>query len=362
MSTYTTNPSTGAVLSSNTSSSFSSNYSRRPTPPRALITGITGQDGSYLAELLLKEGYEVHGIVRRATMEREQTFWRLKNFQSQLHLHYGSIESFPSIYSILKKVMPDYFFHFAAQSFVSYSFDDEFATMNVNINGTHCILSAITQICPECRFYFAGSSEIFGQVDSSPQNENTHFHPRSVYGITKMVGYELTRNYRETNKIFACTGILYNHESPRRGREFVTRKITSTAAQIKLGMAKEIRLGNIDAKRDWGFAGDYVRAIHSMLKLDRPQDFVIGTGELHSVRDFLEVAFGELDLDYKRYLVIDDKFYRPAEEISLVADATLARTKLNWKPEMKFTELVRTMVRADYDHYCSSSNCNSSSK
>ncbi|MBF0315533.1 MAG: GDP-mannose 4,6-dehydratase [Oligoflexia bacterium] len=319
--------------------------------PRALITGIAGQDGSYLAELLLREGFEVFGIERRATLEATHNFWRVAHIQSQIEVHAGSVDSFPSIYSILKKVVPDYCFHFAAQSFVSYSFEDEFATMNVNVNGTHYLLSAIAQVCPDCRLYFAGSSEMFGKVDSSPQTEETRFRPRSVYGISKLVGHELVRNYRESNKLFACTGILYNHESPRRGLEFVTRKITSTAAQIKLGLAHELRLGNIDAKRDWGFAGDYVEAIYAMLMQPTPEDFVIGTGEIHSVRNFLEIAFGELGLNYLDYIIIDQKFFRPAEEHLLIADPNKAKSKLGWRPKVAFEDLVRMMIRADYDYY-----------
>lgn len=318
-------------------------------PLRALITGISGQDGSYLAELLVREGIEVHGIVRRTTLENPQNLWRLQSIESKVILHSGSVESFPSIYAILKKVDPDYCFHFAAQSFVSYSFEDEFSTMSTNVNGTHYLLSAISQICPSCRFYFSGSSEIFGKVKSFPQNEETPFHPRSVYGISKMVGHELTRNYREKNGIFACTGILYNHESPRRGTEFVTRKITLTAAQIKLGLAKEIRLGNIDALRDWGHAQDYVEAMWKMMQLDRPEDFVIGTGKLHSVKQFLSIAFGELGLNYEKYLVVDEKFYRPNEDIPLVADTTKAEKMLGWSSSIPFEDLVQSMVKNDYE-------------
>ncbi|MBF0207175.1 MAG: GDP-mannose 4,6-dehydratase [Oligoflexia bacterium] len=320
---------------------------------RALITGITGQDGSYLAELLLAEGFDVHGIVRRASFEDPRCFWRIMDIQSRITLHVGGMDSFPSIYSVLQKVRPDYCFHLAAQSFVSYSFEEEFATMGSNVNGTHYLLSAIVQICPECHLYFAGSSEMFGSAKQSPQNEESSFRPRSVYGISKLVGYELIRNYRESGKLHACAGILYNHESPRRGVEFVTRKITSTAARIKLGLAKELRLGNVDAVRDWGFAGDYVRAIYAMSKLSTPEDFVIGTGEKHSVREFLAIAFGALDLDYQRYLVIDEKFYRPTEEFPLVADANKARTKLDWRPSVGLEELVLMMVRADYDRLVS---------
>ena len=220
---------------------------------RAIITGISGQDGSYLAEYLLKQNYEVHGIVQRASLEDPtHRLWRLESILPELHLHPGSVDSFPILFSVFQKVKPDECYHLAAQSFVSYSFEDEFSTMNVNVNGTHYTLSALNQVSPKCRFYFAGSSEMFGKAESSPQTESTSFHPRSVYGISKMAGFELTRNYREVYNLYACSGILFNHESPRRGYEFVTRKITTTAAKIKLGLEKEIRLGNLDAKRDWG--------------------------------------------------------------------------------------------------------------
>ncbi|HLQ39185.1 MAG TPA: GDP-mannose 4,6-dehydratase, partial [Planctomycetota bacterium] len=258
---------------------------------KALITGITGQDGSYLAEYLLEQGYEVHGIVRRVALEDSRhRLWRLLPFQDRLTLHAASLDSFPSLYRVIQRLQPDECYHLAAQSFVSYSFEDEFSTMQTNINGTHYVLAALHDACPRCRVYFAGSSEMFGKVVETPQRETTPFHPRSVYGISKVAGFELTRNYREAYGSFACTGILFNHESPRRGHEFVTRKISATAARIKLGLEKELRLGNLEAKRDWGFAGDYVRVMHAMLNLDEPDDFVIGTGSTYSVRQFLEVA------------------------------------------------------------------------
>src|ERR671924_618098 len=251
---------------------------------RALITGITGQDGSYLAELLLAKGYEVHGIVRRVAMEDpERRLWRLLPFKDRLELHAASLESFASIHRVVARVRPHECYHLAAQSFVAYSFEDEFSTLNANINGTHYVLSAIKDCASACRFYFAGSSEMFGKVAESPQNERTPFHPRSAYGISKVAGFDLTRNYREAYGIKASSGILYNHESPRRGFEFVTRKITSHAARIKVGLAKEVRLGNLDARRDWGHARDYVRAMWLMLQQEEPEDFVIATGERHSV-------------------------------------------------------------------------------
>ena len=318
---------------------------------KALITGITGQDGSYLAEHLLSLGYEVHGIVRRVALEDPtHHLWRLLPIADRLNFHSGTLESFPALYKIMCDVQPDECYHLASQSFVSISFEDEFSTMQTNINGTHYLLAAIKDTSPECRFYFAGSSEMFGKVEETPQRETTRFHPRSVYGITKVAGFELTRNYREAYDLFTCTGILFNHESPRRGYEFVTRKISSTAARIKLGLETELRVGNIDAKRDWGFSGEYVRMMHSMLQQDNPDDYVIGTGETHSVREFMQIVFEELKLNYEDYLVIDPRFYRPAEVEILVADPSKAREKLGWEPKVTFEELALSMVRSDYEN------------
>ncbi len=315
---------------------------------RALITGITGQDGSYLAELLLEKGYEVHGIVRRVAIEDpEHRLWRILHFRDRLHLHAASLESLPSIYRVFQAVKPDECYHLAAQSFVAYSFEDEFSTLNVNINGTHHVLAALRDCAPGCRFYFAASSEMFGKVAEVPQNESTRFHPRSAYGISKVAGFDLTRNYREAYGIKASSGILYNHESPRRGFEFVTRKITSQAARIKLGMAKEVRLGNLDARRDWGHAREYVRAMWLMLKQDEPEDYVIATGEQHTVREFAELAFAHLGLDYRDHVVVDPQFQRPADVETLLGDASKARKKLGWKYGVTFKELVREMVEAD---------------
>lgn len=315
---------------------------------RALITGITGQDGSYLSELLLEKGYEVHGIVRRVALEHPQArMWRIKHLLERVIIHHASIESYPSLFNIISEIKPDECYHLAAQSYVSYSFDDEFSTININLNGTHYVLSAIKRLAPECRFYFAASSEMFGKVKATPQDEDTPFHPRSPYGISKLAGYELTRNYREGYGLFALSGILFNHESPRRGGEFVTRKISSAAAQIKLGLAQEIRLGNLEAKRDWGHSRDYVRAMWLMLQQDTPEDYVIATGESHSVREFLEAAFSYVGLDYRRYLVVDEKLFRPAEVNTLMGDATKARLAFNWQPETRFEELVHEMVEGD---------------
>jgi GDPmannose 4,6-dehydratase len=315
---------------------------------RALITGITGQDGSYLAEFLLQKGYEVHGIVRRVAIEDpEHRLWRILPFKERLHLHAASLESLPSIYRVLQAVRPDECYHLAAQSFVAYSFEDEFSTLNANINGTHHILAAVRDCVPQCRFYFAASSEMFGKVEQTPQTESTPFHPRSAYGISKVAGFDLTRNYREAYGVFACSGILYNHESPRRGYEFVTRKITSHAARIKLGLAKELRLGNLEAKRDWGHAREYVKAMWMMLQQDRPDDYVIATGEQHTVREFAEIAFAHLGLDYRDYVTIDPQFLRPADVETLLGDASKARRVLGWSYQVTFKDLVEEMVEAD---------------
>jgi len=315
---------------------------------KALITGITGQDGSYLSELLLQKGYEVHGIVRRVALEDPQArMWRIRHILDKIQIHSASMESYASIFNIISDIKPDECYHLAAQSYVSYSFEDEFSTINTNLNGTHYMLSAIKRQAPDCKFYFAGSSEMFGHVKETPQNEDTPFHPRSPYGISKMAGFELTRNYREAYNLFALSGILFNHESPRRGAEFVTRKITTAAAKIKLGIEKEVRLGNLEAKRDWGHARDYVKAMWLMLKQEEPEDFVIATGQSRSVREFLETAFSYVSLDYNNYLITDDELYRPAEVNILQGDASKARAKLNWSPTVSFEDLVKEMVESD---------------
>ncbi|HEX8709326.1 MAG TPA: GDP-mannose 4,6-dehydratase [Pyrinomonadaceae bacterium] len=315
---------------------------------RALITGITGQDGSYLAEHLLGLGYEVHGLVRRVALEApERRFERIAHLLDRLVLHPSSLESYPSIFHVISRNSFDECYHLAAQSFVAESFADGFSTMNTNINGTHYMLAALRELQPGCRFYFAGSSEMFGKVSQTPQRETTTFHPRSPYGVSKVAGFHLTRNYREAYGMFCASGILFNHEGPRRGFEFVTRKISSTVAQIKLGQASELRIGNLDAKRDWGHAADFVRAMHLMLQQPEPDDFVVATGETHSVREFCERAFAEAGLDYRQYVRVDERFYRPAEVDLLVGDATRARQILNWQPTYTFEQLVREMVQAD---------------
>lgn len=317
---------------------------------KALITGISGQDGSYLAELLLAKGYEVHGIVMRSELEDPgRSLRNLKGILNQITLHPASIEAYPSMFKIVQKVNPDECYHLAAASFVSYSFDDEFAIFNSNVNGTHYILSILKEVVPNCKFYFAGSSELFGKATSFPQDESTPFHPRSAYGITKATGYYLTCNYRDNYGMFACNGILYNHESIRRGYEFVTRKITRGAVQVKTGLSKELLLGNLDSKRDWGYSMDYVKGMWLMLQQDEPDDYVIATGNLHTVRDVCEIAFKHVGLNYQDYVKVDQKLFRPAEEIPLVGNATKARLKLNWKPEKPFQDMIDEMVEFDFE-------------
>ena len=319
---------------------------------KARMTGRTGQDGSYLSEFLISKGYEVHGIVRRVALEHPQArMWRIRHLLDRIHIHSASMESYASIFNIISEINPDECYHLAAQSYVSYSFEDEFSTINTNLNGTHYVLSSLKRLAPDCRFYFAASSEMFGKVKETPQTEDTPFHPRSPYGISKLAGFELTRNYREGYGMFALSGILFNHESPRRGAEFVTRKISSGAAKIKLGIEKEIKLGNLDAKRDWGHARDYVRAMWLMLQQNEPEDFVVATGQSHSVEEFLDAAFSYVGLNFEDYLVIDKNLYRPSEVKILQGDATKARQKLRWSNTCSFDDLVKDMVDGDLNWY-----------
>src|SRR5258706_7439511 len=319
------------------------------TGKTALITGITGQDGSYLAEQLLAQGYEVHGIVRRVALEDpERRFTRIAHLLDKITLQAASLESYPSVFSVFSGHTFDECYHLAAQSFVAESFQDGFSTMNTNINGTHYVLAALKELQPQCRFYFAGSSEMFGKVRETPQRETTPFYPRSPYGISKVAGFELTRNYREAYNLFCVSGLLFNHEGPRRGFEFVTRKITNAAVRIKLGLASELRLGNLEARRDWGHAADYVRAMRLMLQQPEPDDYVIASGESHTVREFCERAFGELDLDYADFVKVDQRFYRPTEIDELVGDASKARRILGWTPTYTFPDLVKEMIEADW--------------
>ena len=313
--------------------------------PKALITGITGQDGSYLAEFLLARGYEVVGMVRRSSTVN---FERISHIQDQLTLAPGDLIDSASMIQVLEEHQPDEVYNLAAQSFVQTSFGQAVLTGETTALGVTRLLDAIRTVNPEIKFYQASSSEMFGKVHEVPQSEETPFYPRSPYGAAKVYGHWITVNYRESYDLHASSGILFNHESPRRGLEFVTRKITNAAARIKLGIDTEVRLGNLDAQRDWGFAGDYVEAMYLMLQQDTPDDFVICTGETHTVRRFCELAFGALDMNYEEFVVIDPKFYRPAEVDLLIGDRTKAEDKLGWKPETSFEELVRMMVESDY--------------
>lgn len=311
---------------------------------RALITGITGQDGSYLAEFLLAQGYEVHGMVRRASTD---SFERLEHIRAQLHLHQADLLDQLSIVRLVDEVAPHEIYNLAAQSFVPTSWAQPLLTGEFTALGVTRVLEAIRQINPEIRFYQASSSEMFGRVQEEPQNETTAFWPRSPYGVAKVYGHGITVNYRESYDIFACSGILFNHESPRRGKEFVTRKITDGVARIKYGLQDQLCLGNLEAQRDWGFAGDYVQAMWLMLTADEPRDYVVATGVKHSVRQFVELAFGHVGLDWQEHVEVDDSLLRPADVNTLRGDATRIKDQLGWEPAVDFESLVRMMVDAD---------------
>ncbi len=316
------------------------------TKKTALITGITGQDGSYLAELLLSKGYDVYGMVRRSSVVK---YDRLEGFLDKVTIVQGDLHDQMSLVALLKDIEPSEVYNLAAQSFVPTSWNEPILTSEVTAVGVTKMLEAIRLVDPTIRFYQASSSEMFGKVREVPQTELTPFYPRSPYGVSKVYGHYMTVNYRESYNLFACSGILFNHESPRRGLEFVTRKVTSTVAKIKLGMADELRLGNLDAKRDWGFAGDYVRAMWMMLQQDKPDDYVIATGETRSVRELAQAAFSVVDLDWEKYVVVDPKFYRPAEVDLLIGDPTKAKNVLGWKPEVSFQQMVEMMVKNDLE-------------
>jgi GDPmannose 4,6-dehydratase len=317
---------------------------------KALISGITGQDGSYLAEFLLKKGYEVHGIVRRVAIENpDHRLWRIKKILKKIHIHSGTMESYANIFKILNKVKPNEFYHLAAQSYVDYSFEDQFSTLSSNIASTHYCLSAIKESGLKTKFYFAGSSEMFGKVKQTPQNEDTPFHPRSPYGISKVAGFDLTRNFRESYGIHASTGILFNHESERRGYEFVTRKITQAVSLIKLKKLKYLELGNLEAKRDWGYAPEYIQAMWLMLQQKKPNDYVVGTGKTYSIKYFAENAFNTLGLDFQKYIKINKKFFRPAEVDLLVADSSKIKSEIGWKAKTNINKLIEKMVINDYN-------------
>jgi GDPmannose 4,6-dehydratase len=311
---------------------------------RALITGITGQDGSYLAELLLDKEYDVFGMTRRASTENVE---RIEHLIDRITLIQGDLLDQPSLVSAIRDSEPAEVYNLAAQSFVPTSWNQPVLTAEFTATGVTRMLEAIRTVDPQIRFYQASSSEMFGKVREVPQNELTPFHPRSPYGVAKVYAHHITVNYRESFGLFAVSGILFNHESPRRGLEFVTRKISDGVARIKLGLVKELRLGNLDARRDWGFAGDYVEAMWSMLQQAEPRDYVIATGEDHSVREFAELAFGHVGLDSEQYVVTDPRFLRPAEVDQLVGDASTARKELGWEPRTSFRELVELMVNAD---------------
>ena len=316
------------------------------TRRKALITGITGQDGGYLAEFLLEEGYDVVGMVRRTSTIN---FERIRHIQNKITLVQGDLLDQVSLINLLEKYQPDEVYNLAAQSFVPTSFEQPVLTGEVTALGVTRMLDAIRIVNTGIRFYQASSSEMFGKVQRVPQNEKTPFYPRSPYGVAKVYGHWITVNYRESYNLFAVSGILFNHESPRRGLEFVTRKVTRGAARIKLGLADELRLGNLESRRDWGYAGDYVRAMWLMLQQDKPDDYVVGSGETHSVRELCAVAFGYLGLDWEKYVVVDSKFYRPAEVDLLVSDPSKARRVLGWEPTVSFQELVHMMVDADLE-------------
>jgi GDPmannose 4,6-dehydratase len=313
---------------------------------RALITGITGQDGSYLADLLLEKGYEVHGMVRRSSTE---TFQRLAHIRDRLTLHTGDLLDQRSLVDVLRETEPDEIYNLAAMSFVAASWNQPVLTAEFTGVGVTRILEAMRETVPDARFYQASSSEMFGKVQEVPQTETTPFYPRSPYGVAKAYGHFITVNYRESYDLFGCSGILFNHESERRGLEFVTRKVTHTAAAIKLGLAEELALGNLDARRDWGYAKDYVEAMWMMLQQDEPDDYVIATGKDHSVRELVDIAFEHLGLDPDDHVKLDPRFLRPAEVDHLIGDPSKARRKLGWEPRTSFEELVRLMVDADLE-------------
>lgn len=311
---------------------------------RALITGITGQDGSYLADFLLEKNYDVFGMVRRSSMEK---FDRIEHIKDKISIKQADLLDQYSIITIIEDIKPDEIYNLAAMSFVPTSWNQPVLTAQFTAIGVTRVLEAIRAINPKIKFYQASSSEMFGKVKSIPQNEETSFHPRSPYGVAKVYGHWITVNYRESYDIFATSGILFNHESPRRGIEFVTRKITYNAAKIKLGLIDELPLGNLEAKRDWGYAGDYVKAMWLMLQHDSPDDFVISTGETHSVQELVEIAFSRLDLDYTKYITVDKQFMRPAEVDLLIGDSSKAKKKLGWEPTISFRQLIEMMVDSD---------------
>ena len=316
--------------------------------PTALITGINGQDGSYLAELLLSKGYEVHGTIRRSSLESREKLTNILPIENKIILHPVMLDNHLSVYKLIQAVRPDECYHLAASSFVSYSFEDETSIIETNFNSTHYLLSCLRELTPDCRFYFAGSSEMIGNAVSAPQDETTPFQPRSIYGISKLASYHVVKNYRDHHGMFACTGITYNHESVRRGRAFVTRKVTTEVAKIALGKETYLELGNIDACRDWGYAPEYVEAMWLMLQNPAgPNDYVIATGQLHSVRELLQIAFASAGLEYESYVRLNKDLFRPGEKVPLVGNAARIRRDLGWQPRISFVEMIENMVRQD---------------
>lgn len=311
---------------------------------KALITGITGQDGSYLSELLLEKGYEVHGIVKKESFEKKEKLKNILSFKKKIFLHVGNLINRSDVESIFSKVLPNECYHLSASSFVNYTLNNEYQTMNYNFNSTYNLLSAISEIKKNCKFYLAGSSEMFGDPVETPQNEKTSFNPKSVYGISKVASYYLLKNFREKENIFACTGLAYNHESPRRGDQFVTKKIVSSAVKIKLGLQKKLYLGNLDVKRDWGYAPDFVKAMWKILQLDFPGDFVISSSKLYSVRDFLDITFSLLGLNYKDYVEVDQKLFRASEKKYLFGNSDKIKKILNWKNSKSLKEIIEEMI------------------
>jgi GDPmannose 4,6-dehydratase len=311
---------------------------------KALITGITGQDGSYLSELLIKNGYEVHGIIKKESLEETERLKNIFSFKKKIFLHVGNLIDRLEVKAIFSKVLPDECYHFSASSFVNYNLINEYQTLNYNINSTYNLLSAVIEINKNCKFYLAGSSEMFGDPEETPQNEETFFNPKSVYGISKVASHYLLKNFRKKENIFACTGFSYNHESPRRGDKFVTKKIISSAVKIKMGLQNKLYLGNLDAKRDWGYAPDFVYAIWKILQLDTADDYIISSSKLHSVRDFLDITFSFLGLNYKDYVEIDQKLYRESEKKYLHGNCDKIKKKINWKNSKNLEQIIEEMI------------------
>jgi len=323
---------------------------------KALISGITGQDGSYLAELLLAKGYDVHGVVRRSTaVDPVRRMWRIRHLLDRVTIHLAEIDNLASMFEIASRTSPDEWYHLAARSFVSHEFSEELGTLQFNIGTTYCALSALLRFAPPCRFFFAASSEVFGRAEQVPQNEATPFHPRSAYGVTKAAGFDLVRNFRERDGVFAVSGMMYNHESPRRGFEFVTRKITSEVARIRNGHSTKLVLGNLEASRDWGHARDFVQGMWAMLQQPEPHDYVLATGKLTSVREFAELAFTHVGLDYREFVTTAEVHSRPDDSYVLLGDASRARRELRWTPEIDIKTLVTEMVDNDMDELRSAS-------